>query len=126
VGLLGGFAAIALVLAAIGIYGLLAELVAQRRGEIGVRVALGAKPASIVRLITASAMKAVVIGIAAGCATAWALSAVLRRFAYGVSPTEPWLYAGAAAVLTAAALCAAAIPSRRAARIDPAIALRAE
>ncbi len=125
-GLLGGFAAIALLLAGIGVYGLLAELVAQRRGEIGVRMALGAKPGSIVRLITASAMKAVVVGIVAGCATAWALSAVLRRFAYGVSPTEPWLYIGAAAVLTTAALCAAAIPSRRATRIDPAIALRAE
>ena len=125
-GLLGGFAAIALLLAAIGVYGLLAELVAQRRGEIGVRMALGAKPGSIVYLITASAMKAVVMGIVAGCATAWALSAVLRRFAYGVSPTEPWLYIGAAAALTTAALCAAAIPSRRAARIDPATALRAE
>jgi putative ABC transport system permease protein len=125
-GLLGGFAAIALLLAAIGVYGLLAELVAHRRGEIGVRMALGAKPGSIVRLITASAMKAVVMGIVAGCATAWALGAVLRRFAYGVSPTEPWLYIGAAAVLTTAALCAAAIPSRRAARIDPATALRAE
>jgi predicted permease len=126
VGLLGGFAVIALLLAAIGVYGLLAELVAQRRGEIGVRMALGARPGSIVRLITASALKAVVMGIVAGCATAWALSAVLRRFAYGVSPTEPWLYIGAAAVLTTAALCAAAIPSRRAARIDPATALRAE
>jgi putative ABC transport system permease protein len=124
--LLGGFAVIALVLAAIGIYGLLSELVAQRRSEIGVRVALGAEPRSIVGLVTAGALRAVAIGIVLGLAGAWAASQLLRQFAFQVSPSSPWVFAGTAALLTVVACVAAYVPARRATRIDPIVALRAE
>jgi len=124
--LLGGFAVIALVLAAIGIYGLLSELVAQRRSEIGVRVALGAEPRSIVGLVTAGALRAVAIGIVLGLAGAWAASQLLRQFAFQVSPSSPWVFAGTSVLLTVVAGVAAYVPARRATRIDPIVALRAE
>jgi putative ABC transport system permease protein len=115
--LLGGFAVIALVLAAIGIYGLLSELVAQRRSEIGVRLALGAEPRAIVGLVTAGALRAV---------GAWAASQLIRQFTFQVSPSSPWVFAGTAVLLTVVACVAAYVPARRATRIDPIVALRAE
>jgi predicted permease len=124
--LLGGFAVIALILAAIGIYGLLSELVAQRRAEIGVRVALGAEPRAIVGLVTAGALRAVSIGLAIGLAGAWAAGHVLRQFAFEVSPSSPAMLGGTAALLAIVAAAAAFIPARRATRIDPIVALRAE
>jgi putative ABC transport system permease protein len=124
--LLGGFAVIALVLAAIGIYGLLSELVAQRRSEIGVRLALGAEPRAIVGLVTAGALRAVAIGIVLGLAGAWAASQLIRQFTFQVSPSSPWVFAGTAVLLTVVACVAAYVPARRATRIDPIVALRAE
>ena len=124
--LLGAFAAIALVLAGIGIHGLLAELVAQRRMEIGVRMALGAAPAAIVRLVTGGAMRAVAIGILLGGGGALALGRVLEQFAFGVSPSSPALIAATAVAVALIACIAAYAPARRAARIDPIVALRAE
>lgn len=124
--LLGGFAVIALMLAAIGIYGLLSELVAQRRAEIGIRVALGAEPRAIVGLVTAGALRAVSIGIVIGLSGAWAASQVMRQFAFEVSPSSPALFGGTAAVLAIVASVAAFVPARRATRIDPIVALRAE
>lgn len=124
--LLGGFAVIALVLAAIGIYGLLSELVAQRRAEIGVRVALGAEPRAIVALVTAGALRAVAIGIALGLAGAWTASQAIRQFAFEVSASSPTVFIGATVLLTMVACIAAYVPARRATRIDPIAALRTE
>jgi predicted permease len=124
--LLGGFAVIALILAAIGVYGLLSELVAQRRAEIGVRVALGAEPRAIVGLVTAGALRAVSIGLVIGLAGAWAAGQVLRQFAFEVSPSSPAVFAGTAVLLAIVAGAAAFVPARRATRIDPIVALRVE
>jgi ABC-type antimicrobial peptide transport system permease subunit len=124
--LLGGFAAIALVLAGVGIYGLLAELVAQRRSEIGVRVALGAEPRAIVALVTAGAIRAVALGTVLGLGAAWGSSRVLQQFAYEVSPTSPALFAATSALLMAVACLAAYLPAYRATRIDPIAALKLE
>jgi putative ABC transport system permease protein len=118
------FAAIALLLAAVGLYGLLAQIVAQRTGEIGIRLALGATASSVVRLVMLNAWVAVSIGLAIGLAGAFATSRVLSQLLFGVSATDARLYAGVAATLAAVALLAAWWPARRAARIDPMAALR--
>ena len=99
---------------------------AQRRAEIGVRLALGAAPGTIVRFVTAAALRSVALGIAIGLAGAWAAAGVLRRVVFGVSPTDPVIYAGAALLLTAIAAVAVYVPARRATRIDPLTTLRAE
>jgi putative ABC transport system permease protein len=122
--LLTTFALAALVLAAVGIYGLLSQVVAQRRPEIGIRLALGAAPSSVVRLVMRSAWIAVAAGTTAGLTGALAASALLRRFVFGVSPTDPALYLGATACLVTVALIAAWLPARRAARVEASEALR--
>jgi ABC-type antimicrobial peptide transport system permease subunit len=91
-----------------------------------VRVALGAEPRAIVGLVTAGALRAVAAGIVLGLAGAWAAGQAIRQFAFEVSPSSPALFAGAAALLTIVACVAAFVPARRAARIDPIVALRAE
>ena len=121
---LSSFAITALVLAAVGIYGLLGQVVAQRAGEIGIRLALGATGGSVVRLVMRSAWLSVACGAALGSAGAALASQVLRRFMFGVSPTEPRLYVAAVSVLAAVALVAAWLPARRAARVNPANALK--
>jgi putative ABC transport system permease protein len=121
---LSSFAITALVLAAVGIYGLLGQVVAQRAGEIGIRLALGATGASVVRLVMRSAWLSVACGAALGSAGAALASQVLRRFMFGVSPTEPRLYVAAVSLLAAVALVAAWLPARRAARVNPANALK--
>ncbi len=118
------FSAIALVLSAVGLYGLLAQIVAQRTGEIGIRLALGATSRSVVRLVMRTAWIAVAVGGTVGLAGAAAASGMLRRFVFGISPTEPALHLGAAGVLALVALAAAWIPARRAARVDPVRTLR--
>jgi putative ABC transport system permease protein len=123
-GLFGGFAIIALLLSAVGIYGLFAHIVAERRPEIGIRLALGAQPASVVGLILRRAWFAVGLGLTIGLVGADAASGVLRRFMFQLSPTDPRIYAGAAAVLGAIAIIAAWIPSHRAAAVDPVGVLR--
>jgi putative ABC transport system permease protein len=123
-GLFGGFAVIALLLSAVGIYGLFAHIVAERRPEIGIRMALGARPASVVGLILRRAWVAVGLGLTIGLVGAYAASGVLRRFTFQLSPTDPRIYAGAAAVLGTVAIVAAWIPSRRAAAVDPVGVLR--
>jgi putative ABC transport system permease protein len=122
--LLSSFAVMALVLAAVGIYGLLAQVVAQRTGEIGIRMALGATGASVVRLVMRSAWVSVACGAVLGLAGARAASQLLERFMFGISPTEPRLYVASAGILVAIALVAAWLPARRAARISPTIAMK--
>jgi putative ABC transport system permease protein len=122
--LLSSFAIMSLVLAAVGIYGLLAQVVAQRTGEIGIRLALGATGSSVVRLVMRSAWLSVGCGAGLGLAGAAAASQLLRRFMFGVSPTDPRVYLAAAVGLASVALLAAWLPARRAARVNPTIALR--
>jgi putative ABC transport system permease protein len=124
--LLGVFAGLALVLACIGVYGVLAYAVAQRTREIGVRMVLGAKPVDVTRMILNRGMKLSAIGLLAGGALAAGLAALLRTLLYGVTPAAPGIYAGTAAALVLVAMGACVIPAMRAARTDPAIALRNE
>lgn len=124
--LLAGFAAVALLLAAVGLYGVISYGVAQRRGEIGVRVALGADRGSILGLIVRQGMVLTAIGLAVGLAGALALTRLLRSLLYGVSAADPVTFLAVPLVLAAAALLASYLPANRAARTDPATALRAQ
>ncbi|MGA2736565.1 MAG: ABC transporter permease [Bryobacteraceae bacterium] len=124
--LLGGLAALALILACIGIYGVLSYLVTQRTREIGVRVALGASAADVFRTVAAEGMILAGIGIAAGLAGALALSRLLGSLLFGVSAGDPLTYAAAIAVFGVVALAACYFPARRAARVDPMVTLRYE
>ena len=124
--LLGGFSVASLLLAAIGIYGLLAYSVTQRTREIGVRVALGAEPASIIRMVVASGARMVIAGAAAGLAAALAFSGLLKSLLFGIGPRDPLTFIAAPAIFVAVALVAAYVPARRAARVSPMEALRAE
>jgi putative ABC transport system permease protein len=124
--LLTGFASVAVLLAAVGLYGVVSYGVAQRTREVGVRVALGAQPADILRLVLSGGFALVGIGLAFGLAAAVAATRFLGALVYGVSKTDPATFAGAAVVLTLVALLAHWIPLTRALRIDPATALRQE
>jgi ABC-type antimicrobial peptide transport system permease subunit len=124
--LVGLFALMGLLLAAVGIYGVISFLVAQRTREIGVRMAIGATPRDIALLIQKHAGLWTAAGAIAGVAGSMALTRLVRGLLFEVSPSDPWsLLAGLGAVMIAAAL-AAWVPSRRAAKVDPAIALRSE
>jgi len=122
--LLAAFAAAALVLAAIGIYGLLAYSVEQRRQEMGIRRALGARPADILGLVLREGLGLTLAGIAAGIAGAFAISRALSALLFHVSPTDPVIFAGMALLFVAVALAASYLPARRALRVDPVIAIR--
>jgi putative ABC transport system permease protein len=124
--LLALFAAIGLLLAAFGLYGLVAFLVAQREREFGVRLALGATPVAILRLVLTDALRWTVAGLTIGLLGSIAAARALRSLLFHVSPTDPTVYIVAAAVLISVALTAALVPSRRAAQVDPATALRAD
>ena len=124
--LLGIFAALGVALAAIGLYGLISFSVAQRTQEIGVRMALGATPGGIVRLVLRHAAGWTAAGAAVGAAGALFVTRLLESMLFGVSAKDPWTLAAAVGVLFGAALAAAWIPARHAARVDPAEALRRE
>jgi putative ABC transport system permease protein len=124
--LLGLFAAAALVLAAIGIYGVISYSVSQRRHEIGVRMALGARPADMLKLVVRQAMVLASIGVAVGTLAAYAATRVLSSLLFEVSPTDPGTFAGVAVVLASAAFVASLVPAVRATRVDPLIALRTD
>jgi putative ABC transport system permease protein len=124
--LLGIFAGLALVLACIGVYGVLAYSVAQRTREIGVRMALGARPFDVTRMILGRGLKLSAIGLIAGAALAGVLGVLLRTLLFGVTPAAPLVYAGTAASLVIVALTACIVPAQRAARVDPVVALRDE
>jgi len=121
--LLGAFAAVALALAAVGVYGVISYAVRRRTREIGVRVALGADRGSILGLVVRRGMVPVAIGLVLGVAGSLALHRLIERFLFQVSATDPALYAGLAAFLTATALAACLIPAQRATAVDPRVAL---
>ena len=120
------FGIVGLVIAAVGIYGVMAYVVAQRTSEIGIRVALGATRRDVVGLVLGRAAWLMLIGLAIGTAGAWYLSAGVRTFLFQVQPNDVKIFAASIAVLTAAGLVASALPARRAANVDPLVALRTE
>jgi putative ABC transport system permease protein len=124
--LLGGFAALAVLLAAVGIFGVISYAVAQRTQEIGVRRALGADAAGVMRLVLTQSLGLSATGVTIGFAGALALSRILRTMLFGVTPTDTLTFASVAAGLLAVAFLASYLPARRAARIDPLRALRYE
>ena len=124
--LLGIFAGLALVLACIGVYGVLAYAVAQRTREIGVRMALGARPLDVTRMIVTRGLRLGLLGLAAGIGLALVLGRLLQTLLYGVKPVAPAVYAATALALLLVALLACVIPAQRAARVDPVVALRDE
>jgi putative ABC transport system permease protein len=124
--LLAIFAAAALVLAAIGIYGVLAYAVRQRSNEIGIRRALGARAGDVLRMVVGRAMALAAGGLLIGLLASLALTRLLAGFLYGVSATDPLTLAAVALLLVLVALLASAVPARRAARLDPMVALREE
>ena len=124
--LLGLFAGIALLLAALGIYGVLAYFVSQRAREIGIRLALGAQPSGVFKMVVRQGMTPVALGVAAGIAVAVPMTSLMRSLLFGVEPIDPPTYAIALTALAAIALGACALPALRATRVDPLVALRDE
>jgi putative ABC transport system permease protein len=124
--LLAAFAGLALVLAAIGIFGVLSYAVAQRTREIGIRMALGAQESTLVGLVVREAMLLAAAGVALGLMAAFAVSRSLATFLFQTPPTDPLTFTAVAGLLAIVALTASYIPARRATRVDPLVALRAE
>lgn len=120
------FSAMAVLLAAIGIYGVLACSITERRQEIGIRMALGADTGNVVRMVLRRTLLLAAVGVALGMAGALAVTRVLENFLFEVEPTDPWTFAMAAALLIVIALLAGSIPARRASTVDPLVALRYE
>jgi ABC-type antimicrobial peptide transport system permease subunit len=124
--LLAIFAGLALVLAALGLYAVMTAVVAERRGELAIRVALGAGPMRVAWLVVGQALLTTMGGAVAGLIAARFLSRLLEGLLFEVRPSDPWALGGAVATLTAVAVLASAIPGRAAARVDPMEALKAE
>ncbi len=124
--LLGGFALFALVLASLGIYGLISYSVQQRTQEIGIRMALGASSRDVQGRIILQTLRLAAVGVALGAAASWLLARGIGGLLFDVAPGDPATFLGMAAVLLLVALAAADLPARRASRVDPMVALRAD
>ena len=124
--LLGFFSCLALLLAAIGLYGVMAFAVTQRQQEIGIRMAIGAQRGDILSMILRGGLRLVALGVAAGLAGSLALTRVLQGQLFGISAYDPLTFAGIAGLLTAVAAVACLLPALRATRVDPLVAVRAE
>jgi len=124
--LLGIFASVALLLAAIGTYGVLSYLVTERQREIGIRVALGASSGGIVRLVVQQGLSIAILGVGLGVVGALAIARVTRSLLFGVSPTDPLTYVAVSVVIVGVALVACMVPAQRAMRVDPLVAIRNE
>ena len=124
--LLAAFAIVALVLSAVGLYGVVSYTVSQRTREIGIRIALGARPSAVTRLVVGGGLRLAIGGVLVGVAAAAACTRVLASLLYGVSPFDPLTFVGIGVLIAAVALLASCVPARRALRIDPSDALRAE
>jgi predicted lysophospholipase L1 biosynthesis ABC-type transport system permease subunit len=124
--LLAGFAAVALALASVGIYGVVSFAVSERTREMGLRIALGAEPRHVFRMVVRQGLGLSLAAIGAGTVVALLLGRVMQRLLFGVEARDPVTFAAVAAILLAAAFLASAVPARRATRVDPTTALRAE
>jgi ABC-type antimicrobial peptide transport system permease subunit len=120
------FGGLALALACVGLYGLMSYSVLSRTGEIGIRLALGALPRRILGMILRESLKLVVTGVVVGVAVAVGAVRLIEDLLYGLTPTDPLIYVGVSLLLVTVALLACLLPARRAAKVDPMIALRAE
>ena len=124
--LLSAFAAIALVIAALGIYGVISYTVSQRTRELGIRIALGATEHRVVKLVVGQGIRLTALGAAIGLVGAYELTRVIAKLLFSVGPTDPVTFAGVTVLLVAVASAASLVPAQRAARVDPALAMRAE
>jgi len=124
--LLSAFGITAVLLAAVGLYGVLAFIVSQRRREIGVRIALGATPRDVVADVLGEGLRLAAAGMAAGLVLAIVVTRLMTALLFGISPTDVATFAGAAALLAAIAILASLVPALRASRVDPLVALKDE
>jgi ABC-type antimicrobial peptide transport system permease subunit len=124
--LLTGFAALSLLLAAIGVYGLVSQAVVQRRREVAIRLALGARPSEVIVTVSRPALTATLAGFGLGVPAAFLLGHVLETLLYGVQPRDIWSFVTAGTVLLGAAALAAFVPALHAARVDPSKVLRSD
>ena len=124
--LLGLFAGLALLLAVVGIYGIVAHSVVRRTKELGIRQALGAQRSDVLKMAVGQGLKLVLIGVAIGVASAFVLTRVMTSLLFGVSATDPLTFLAVAVILILVALAASYLPARRAMRVDPIVALRYE